>query len=116
MSYRKLIEKQLNSAFRRVGDLAKDVILMPKAAKEFDFSSADVETEDGRPRTVKAIVTEIKEPLKYRRGELVQLIFKSKDLDLGAYSQVEVEKVSYNIVFPIVDQFETISIVNAVRA
>jgi len=115
MSFQKLIDKQLDNAFKKIKDLAIDVVFTPKESEEFDFGTGEVSTVDGDPVTIQTVVIEVSEGLNHRKGEVQQLLFKSKDIDISAYSVVQINGINFRLVLPAVNQSEKITVVNAIR-
>lgn len=96
MSYKTLIDNQVNKVFNLVGDLADDVTLV-KNASTFDFAdgSVDVTSEN---ITTKMIVTEISKNSDSKNTMKKTVVLKTKDVgDIKAYDYLTHDGVDWKI-------------------
>ena len=73
MSYKSLVESNLDLAFRLVGDLAYDMTLTPKQASAYDFSTGLTSVQSTTPITIRGIVEQ-------RDSNGMGVILKNKDV------------------------------------
>jgi len=105
MSYKNLIDSNLNRAFNLVKDLALDAVLSKKSDVTFDFAAGST-VPDGTIETVdvKIIVVEVnKEKQSINRqnehkGVKNKIMLKRKEIgDLSIYDSINYEGFDWNI-------------------
>lgn len=89
MSYKALIDSNLNLAFNTIKDLAITVTFIKKTGTTFDFAAGTTVHTTTTNITTKAVVVEEKKTSKTSNTKTRQMMFKSKPLgDISLYDSV----------------------------
>jgi hypothetical protein len=109
MGYDLLVKKQVDSAFRLVGDLASNVVLQQSKTTGYDFNSGTVQKAVSQPKIIKGIIQN-KRRNDSSNTRMTALLIKSVDIDDPTlYDTVLVDNVLWNIVPPYNDNGYTIT-------
>lgn len=99
MGYRSLVEKQVDNAFKLIGDLAYDAYFYSSKATDFDFTTGEVDsTSEKLVGPIKVVMTE-KSSLKTSSGTKEgNLIFPTKSFpSISDYDRVRILGLKYSI-------------------
>jgi len=80
MSYTSLIDSSLSLAFNQLKDLAKDMLLVRKTDKSFDFSTIAMSKGKTANHDIKAVILDTKKGAN-RNTKRRQILFKSRNID-----------------------------------
>ena len=99
MGYRSLVEKQVDNAFKLIGDLAYEVYFYSSKATDFDFSTGEVDsTSEKLVGPIKAVLIEKKSLNSSVGTKESSLMFPSKYLpSVSDFDKVVVLGVRYSI-------------------
>lgn len=98
MSYKALIDSNLNKAFNAAKDLADTVIFVRKSGPTFNFGTVALETQTSQNITTKAIIYNSKKRSKERNLMIKEIMFKTKEIgDANLYDSVTIGSASWNI-------------------
>ena len=97
MGYTALVKKQVNLAFKTVGDLAHDVTLTRKTNTAFNFSK-NTATEEAETLVVKGIPSKTKKRSDERNQQTKRLLFKVEDIgDITAYDTAIINGITWKV-------------------
>jgi hypothetical protein len=97
MSYRNLINSNLNRAFNQVRDLATDAILVRKSDPTFDFNSGETTTTDST-LPLKIIAIEAEQKADSHNVIKMEALMKSKEIGaLTPYDTLEFDGFIWSI-------------------
>lgn len=99
MGYRSLVQRQVDNAFKLIGDLAYDVYFYSSKATDFDFATGEVDsTSEKLVGPVKAVMIE-KKALKSSSGTKEgYIIFPTKSFpSISDYDRVRILGLKYSI-------------------
>jgi len=88
MSYKALINSNVNKAFNLIKDLAEEVVLNKTVTSDFNFTSGDVKSTVSAISTKAVITDSNKESEKHNVMKKIALL-KTQDIgDISAYSSI----------------------------
>lgn len=97
MSYKALIDSNLNLAFKMLRDMADDCVFTIKADRAFDFGTGETTGVDSTIIT-KGVLIEEEKSTKKSNTETKLLLFKTRDLpDLKSLDTVTIGGVVWDI-------------------
>jgi len=101
MSYVKLIDAQLATAYRQLKDLAEKVTFVRKQVTDFDFNTGEPAVTSETDANIFAVVLEEKKKSNVRK---LQILFKTVDLPfVSNFDQVIIKDETWTV-GPIVHQ------------
>jgi len=96
MGYRALINRNLDTAFRLIDDLAEDALLLRSETPEFDFSMASAQELHLVATPVRVFVMDSKKSSAERNTVKKQVLMKTKDhTDLTVYDSLRIGDVTW---------------------
>jgi hypothetical protein len=121
MGYRALVQRQVDLAFKAIGDLKVSVVLINRTASSFDFAADQAVTLPDEVKTIEGVLTEEGAGSKDRKGSNLsgavkaELILKSTDVrNPDLYDTAVIDGVAWKFVLPYENNGYTIT-VNLVR-
>lgn len=101
MGYRSLVKKNVDLAFKLIGDLAVDCVLTERTATTFHFNTGATATTDPVVKTIKGVLIVESNPKDVSVSLTAQLVFKASDLDKpDIYDKVTIDGFIWTIVPP----------------
>jgi hypothetical protein len=92
MGYKAMIHRNVNKAFRAVGDIADEVELKKKSSAEFNFGTVSAKIKEAPSIFTTIIVTEIVKPGGARNPNRMLALFQVHEIgDINAYETVILE-------------------------
>jgi len=102
MGYRSMVEKNVDKAFKLVGDLATSVTLVRKASSTFNFNTLGVKNVNLANLITLAIVTNITKNAEDRNVLRTSMMLKTKEIgDINLFDTVIINNETFKIGAPI---------------
>ena len=97
MGYSALVERNIDKAFKLIGDLANTVTLVRKA-DSFNFSTLNVKSVELANLVTLAVITVVKKPTTEHNVKATSMILKTKEVgDINLFDTVIVNSETYKI-------------------
>lgn len=98
MNFNKLINANLDKAFRLLRDLAKPAVLNLKSGNSFDFGVGEVVHAQSQSLSIKVVVIESKKVSKSHSAQVQNLLMRKKEVsNLSDYDTVVFSGNTWNI-------------------
>jgi len=93
------IEKAVQSAFKSLDSLAKDVTFQKKSSSSFDFALGEITTTATDTFTIKGIVFTEKRKVGSATINVVSLVIQKPPKELNGYTNVTIDGQQYKFTF-----------------
>ena len=91
MSYKALINKNINKAFNMLKDLAEDVTLVKKSSNTFNFGTGDVTNTESASILTKALLLDSNKKSDAHNVTTKNVMLKTQEVgDLNAYDKLTI--------------------------
>jgi hypothetical protein len=98
MGYKATLEKNINKAFKMIGDLAISVTLKRKTKSTFNFDTLDVKNTESVDLITLAVITEIKKPTLEHNTRVSSMMLKTKEVgDINLFDSVIINNDIFKI-------------------
>jgi len=98
MGYNSLVSRNVDKAFKLIGDLANTVTLVRKATSTFNFSTLNIKETDQANLVTTAIISDIKKPSGEHNTKASSLMLKTKEIgDINLFDTVIINNESFKI-------------------
>lgn len=102
MSYKTLVQRNVEKAFKLIGDLATSVTLVRKSKSTFNFDTLDVKNVEMADLITLAVITETKKSTAEHNARVTSMMLKTKDVgDINLFDSVIINSETFKIGPPI---------------
>jgi len=98
MGYRSMVEREIDKAFRAIGDLATTVTLVKKASSTFNFDTLNVKNIEMANLITTAVIENSDKRTTEHNTNAVSLLLKTKEVgDINLFESVIINSDTHKI-------------------
>jgi len=98
MGYKAMLERNIDKAFKLIGDLAISVTLVRKTKSTFNFDTLDVKNVESENLLTLAVITEMKKPTSEHNTRVTSMMLKTKEIgDVNLFDSVIINNETFKI-------------------